>query len=361
MLPAEEREAYLALSLIPGIGPARLDHLSKVFGSYRGALGAPLGLLRSVPGMSVAAATAVVDRDRTTLGKLLRDSEAVGGRVLLPTDSEFPRSLLTIEDPPVWLFALGRLDLLGTAALAVVGSRHPTGYGIEVTRTVAGTAAQAGITIVSGMARGLDAVAHWAAVEQPGGTVGVLGNGLGVIYPAANERLYTRVAESGLLVTEFPPGERPNAGSFPRRNRLIAALARATLVVEGSVKSGALITADAALNQGKEVFAVPGPVTSRLSEGTNALIRDGATPYLEPADLASCFPELEAYRRPEAAIGVTGQRPRRILEALDGVPRSVDALALELGLAPHEVLGTLSELEVAGLADRGPAGFTRAS
>ena len=157
---------------------------------------------------------------------------------------------------------------------------------------LAGAVAQAGVVIVSGMARGLDAVAHTAALDAGGATIGVLGNGLGVIYPAANRALYERVASDGLLVTEFPPGERPNVGSFPRRNRLISGLSRVTVVVEAAVGSGALITAGAALDQGREVMAVPGNITSPLSAGSNRLIRDGAAPVLEPADLLQHFPEF---------------------------------------------------------------------
>lgn len=360
MLPADERRAYVALALIPGIGPARLNNVRQVFGSYRGALAAPFALLCTVPAMSRAAATAVANRDPDVLDRVDQALDRVSGRILTPFDPDFPRSLTTIEDPPVLLFAQGRLELFERPTIAIVGSRHPTPYGVDVTRSAAGAAAGAGITVVSGMARGLDAVAHWAAVDRPGGTIGVLGNGLGVVYPAANRTLYSRVAAEGLLVTEHSPGERPNAGSFQRRNRLIAGLARATLVVEGGEKSGALITAGAAIDQGRDVLVVPGQITSRLSMGTNAWLRDGATPYLEPADLWRLFPEVAA-PKDQPARSIASQQPRRVLEVLDGVPRTVDDLADELGLPPGEVAGALTELEVVGLADRGPAGFTRSA
>ncbi len=358
MLPTEEHRAYLALALIPGIGPARLGNLRQAFGSYRGALAAPFGLLRTVPAMTRAAATAVANRDQAAVDRVEESLHRLGGRVITPLDLEFPAGLSAIVDPPVMLFAEGRVELLDRLTVAIVGSRHPTHYGIEVTRMVAGLAAGAGIAVASGMARGLDAVAHWAAVGQPGGTIGVLGNGLGVIYPAANRSLYRRVAVEGLLVTEYPPGERPHGGSFQRRNRLISGLARATIVVEGREGSGALITAGAASDQGRDVLAVPGPITSRLSQGPNALVRDGATPYLGPADLWRLFPEVGSEAIPtERAVLI--HRPRRVLETLDGVPRTVDDLAEVLGWAPADIAGALTELEVVGLAERGPAGFIR--
>ena len=244
-----------------------------------------------MPGISGPCASAIKATPLSAGRRLVEDAERLGARILIPDDAGFPPLLRTIAEPPPVLFALGNLALLERPALAVVGSRDHTGYGETVARSVAAQAARAGIVVVSGMARGLDAVAHTAALDAGGATVGVLGNGLGVIYPAANRRLYERVAANGLLLTEFPPGERPHAGSFPRRNRLISGLARVTLVVEAAVGSGALITAGAALDQGREVLAVPGPITSAVSAGTNRLIRDGATPYLEPVDLFTHYPE----------------------------------------------------------------------
>jgi DNA processing protein len=309
--------------------------------------------------MNRAAASAIVARDHSAIDRVLESLQRLGGRAITPLDLEFPAGLRAIPDPPVVLFAEGRMELLDRVTVSIVGSRHPSGYGVDVTRTIASMAARAGITVASGMARGLDAVAHWAAVSEPGSTIGVLGNGLGVIYPAANRTLYRRVAQDGLLITEFAPGERPNAGSFQRRNRLISGLARATIVVEGRQGSGALITAHAAVDQGREVIVVPGPITSRLSDGPHGLLRNGAKPYLGPEDFWQSFPDISpAAVQVERTVLI--HRPRRVLETLDGVPRTVDALAEELGWSPADVAGALTELEVVGLADRGPAGFTRA-
>jgi DNA processing protein len=225
-----------------------------------------------------------------------------------------------------------------------------------------GLAAAAGIVVVSGMARGLDAVAHEQALGLRGGTVGVLGNGLGVVYPAANRRLYERMAATGLLLTEFPPGERPNAGSFPRRNRLISGLASVTVVVEAAAASGALITAGTAADQGREVLAVPGPITNPTSVGTNRLIRDGATPYLEPDDLLRHYPG--ATRGPAAvgpaapsleavpALAGTGADLARVAAALGRDGAAIDEVAARAGMPLSEVMGHLSALEIAGFAEQ---------
>jgi DNA processing protein len=221
------------------------------------------------------------------------------------------------------------------------------------------------VVVVSGMARGLDAVAHTAALDAAGGTIGVLGNGLGVVYPAANRALYDRVAAHGLLLSEFPPGERPRAGSFPRRNRLISGLSRVTVVVEAAVGSGALITAGTALDQGREVMAVPGNITSAVSAGCNRLIRDGAAPMLEAADLLQHFPELASVPSRTPAPSST-PLPEALLPAereLAGLfgPDAVhpDELALKSKRPIGEVLGLISGLEIAGVIEQCPGRLFR--
>ena len=369
MLPTtDERVAYIALALVPGIGPTRLDSLKQVCGSWSGALSAPFAFLSTIPSMNAAAATAIATADPDRVKQLFDQLAKLGAFVSTPFDSDFPPPFREIDVPPPLLFGLGRRELLTGPKVAIVGSRHPSAYGVAVTRDLAKTMAECGLAVVSGMARGLDAVAHWAAVAVEGRTIGVLGNGLGVIYPAANRTLYERVGREGLLLTEFPPGERPNAGSFARRNRLISALARATVVVEAAAKSGALTTAQNAMDQGKDVFGVPGPITSRTSVGVNRLIQEGATPYLEPYDVLERYPEVPASiraayrdgRREEAVVGPLRDDVRRVLELIDGAPRTLEALAVELKLAPAAVLQAVSELEIEGLVDREPTGFRRA-
>src|SRR5690606_32088757 len=274
-----------------------------------------------------------------------------------------------------------------TPAVAIVGSRDHTAYGADVCRMIARAAAGCGVTVVSGMARGLDAVAHRSALEAGGATIGVLGNGLGVIYPAANRELYEAVGGAGLLLTEFPPGERPFPGSFPRRNRLISGLAQVTVVAEAAQGSGALITAGTALDQGRDVMAVPGPITSRTSAGTNAPLRDGAEPPLSMEDLLAHFPgavdtALEPGGRAPSAAGrhapVTGPTAT-ITSAPPAEPAPVpipaefsavagclgrelvhiDAISIVSGQPPGEVLAVLAQLELIGAVEQHPGGLFR--
>ena len=356
-----ERAAHVALALTPGVGSARMRSLQQACGSAGGALAAPFAFLCTVPGISRACATAVSQRRLAQGEEVLAAAEAIGAVVLLPSDQGFPAALHDIPDPPAVLFALGDPTLLARPAAAVVGSRSPSGYGVTACRQVSAEAASAGLVVVSGMARGLDAVAHTEALDRGGATIGVLGNGLGVIYPSANRLLYERVAREALLLTEHPPGERPHAGSFPRRNRLISGLARVTVVVEAAAGSGALITADCALEQGRDVMALPGPINSPVSVGTNRLLRDGAMPYLEPGDLAACFPELQPRRVRETATQDAVREPtpvstdaRAVLDVLALEPVAIDALATRLDRPAAALLAALCELEMAGLVAQLP-------
>ena len=358
----DQRLAYLALVQVSGMGPARLQTLLDACHTPLGAHSAPFAFLRTLPGITSACATEI---KRTPLAAGLRLTEladSAGARVLIPDDAEFPAPLRTIPDPPPVLFARGGLTLLERPAVAIVGSRDHSAYGEVVARSIASQAARAGIVVVSGMARGLDAVAHAAALDAGGTTIGVLGNGIGVIYPAANRALYERVAAGGLLLTEFPPGERPHAGSFPRRNRLISGLARVTVVAEAAIGSGALITAGTALDQGHEVVAVPGPITSPVSAGSNRLIRDGATPYLEPMDLFQHYPEAGPVAE-EPAVPAPGTRPlpdtltpaeRELAGQLAAEPVPLDALIGRSGRPVGDLLALLCALELNGVAEQLP-------
>jgi DNA processing protein len=344
------------------MGPTRLQTLLDFGKTAIGAHSAPFELLCTLPGLSRAFVSAMKETPLDT-GRVVAESAAkLGVEILLPTDAGYPELLINIPDPPPVLFALGDASLMQRPAAAVVGSRDHSSYGAEICRAVAATAAQNGVTIVSGMARGLDAIAHTAALDSGGTTIGVLGNGHGVVYPAANRALYERVAAQGLLLSEFSPGERPHAGSFPRRNRLISGLSRVTVVVEAAGGSGALITAGTALDQGREVMAVPGNITSSVSVGANRLIRDGATPLLEPGDLLQYYPEL-ARSTPASSVVRPSERPlpatlssdERALAGLFGAdPIHPDQLANRSKRPVGEILGILCGLEIAGVVEQGP-------
>ena len=352
-----ERAAWVALALAPGIGYQRLAAIVAASGSASGAWSAPLALWCSATGLSASAVSAARRGSPADGQRLIEAVHALGGKVLLPWDDDFPARLRDIPDPPPFLCALGRLEHLGRPAVAVVGSRNPTSYGARACREIAGLAAASGLAVVSGLARGLDALAHEAALDADGATIGVLGNGIDVVYPAANRRLYDRVSRDGLLLSEFPPGERPRAGWFPRRNRLVSGLASVTVVVEAAGKSGALVTASAALDQGREVLAVPGPIDSPTSTGTNRLIRDGAGPYLEAQDLFAHYPGVEPAPRPPASGPRRAPCGEPLCSALATGPLTLDALVSQSGLGTAAALTRLTALELEGVLARRPDGL----
>ena len=275
-------------------------------------------------------------------------------RVSVLGESGFPTKALTVRPQPQQLYVRGDAGVLERRMVAIVGARDPSPYGMKVAWEAARACVQAGLVVVSGMARGLDAVAHQAALDAGGGTIGVLGNGLGVIYPTANRALYTRVRDGGCLLTEFPPGEKPSAGSFPRRNRLISGLSQVTLVVEAREKSGALITARSATEQGRDVLAVPGPITSPVSAGCNQLIQHGAKPALGLRDV------LEEYGIPLADVPSAAlptrlsDDERRVLDILALGSEHVDQVARRLAQPAAETLAVLTSLEIRGLVQQEP-------
>jgi len=295
------------------------------------------------------------------------DVERSGVRVITAFDPEYPPLLLEIADPPFVLFASGSLDRLRLPAVSVVGSREATRYGRDVAQRLGRELSAAGVTVVSGFARGVDAAAHEAALEGAGGTVAVLGCGVDVDYPREHRRLRERVeASGGLFLTEYPPGEEPRPQNFPIRNRIIAGLASGVVVVEASRRSGSLITARLANDFGRDVFAVPGSVFSDTSVGAHALLRDGAILCTGAADvLTELFPsigklEASAVAAPDVAtlrgadVGVLRDLSvdaRRLLEAIArDEPVSADELSRSLDLPAAAVLAGLFELEGAGLA-----------
>jgi DNA processing protein len=268
-----------------------------------------------------------------------RERLAADGYRFLPRSApEFPPWLRAIHDPPPGLFVRGEaeLELLGRPAVAIVGARACSGYGASVARSLARELAAAGLVVVSGLARGIDAEAHRGALEAKGATVAVLGCGIDRDYPAAHAELARRIAAAGLIVSEYAPGVEPAPWRFPARNRIVAGLCAATVVVEARERSGALITADLALEEGREVFTVPGEITSALSAGTNDLLKLGASPLTSAADvLSSLGIELE-------------QEDAESSPLLELLPASADELARRTGLGAGEIARSLVELELQG-------------
>jgi len=361
----DEIAAYLALAQVPGIGAARLRTLVAAFESAAAALRAPHGAIAALPGFSRAAATAIRAAALEAGHQILDALDRLGACVLLFDDPAFPPLLTEVPDPPALLFAWGDRTLLARPAAGIVGSRDHSPYGADAARLLAAGVARAGVVVVSGMARGIDAIAHAAALDAGGASVGILGNGFGVIYPAVNRALYERMVARGCLVTELPPGERPHAGAFPKRNRLISGLAGVTVVIEAAPGSGALITADCALDQGRAVLAVPGPITSLTSLGCNKLIQQGAKPAIVAADI------LEELGLPGTVQGTAEQAPevgaparppppdlsalqRSLWETLRSEPRHVDVLVATAGADTGAVLTALTELEMRGVVKQEP-------
>jgi DNA processing protein len=259
-----------------------------------------------------------------------------------------PPLLQAIHDPPAKLYlrGAGGRDLLARAAVAIVGARACSPYGAQVARMLGRELAAAGLVVVSGLARGIDGEAHRGALEARGTTVAVLGCGIDRDYPATHASLAREIAEGSLLVSEYEPGVEPAPWRFPARNRIVAGLCAATVVVEARERSGALITADFALEEGREVFAVPGEITSALSAGTNALLRLGATPLTSAADVLE-FLGLDSTSVPRPAISDVAA------SLLERLPAAVDELVRASGLSAGEVAAALAELELAGLAAEG--------
>jgi len=281
----------------------------------------------------------------------LRDLAAAGFRWLARSDPRFPPRLKAIHDPPPGLFIRdeGDPELLSCAAIAIVGARACTDYGAHVARLLGRELASAGVNVVSGLARGIDGWAHRGAIEGRGTTIAVLGCGIDRDYPRAHAALAAQIAEHGLVVSEYPPGVVPAPWRFPARNRIVAGLAAATVVVEARERSGALITADLALDEGREVLAVPGEITSGLSRGTNALLRLGATPVTSADDVLEALGLIRPEQPREAPPPETPAAV--VLAAIEAGAATADQIARRAGLAPGVVAAALIELELSGLVE----------
>jgi DNA processing protein len=267
-------------------------------------------------------------------------------RIVEAADAGYPGSLRDLSDPPSRLWALGRWELAGASpVVAIVGTRNATQYGERVTRELARALARGGACVVSGMARGIDAIAHRAALDETGRTIAVLGTGVDVPYPVGHRTLHDTIAQRGLLLAEFPPATRAFRGCFPRRNRIIAALASVTIVVEAGVKSGALNTADAALQLGRTVAAVPGPIDAPQSEGSNGLLRDGAVVIASVADALALVGLTAALRVPREFADTDVSA---VWAALGGGPLDSDTLCATSGLPAQRCMAAVTELELQG-------------
>jgi DNA processing protein len=339
------RDLLIAWSLLPFLTPSRTRLLLEYFDPITLACDASLDTLQGLLSVDHSQASLVKHPLRSELaGKVaaLRES------VVTLEDPAYPPLLREIIDPPLVLHCRGDRSLLEKPAVAVVGSRRASPYAINAARHLATELTRAGLVIVSGLARGVDAAAHSAALEHDGDTIAILGTGIDVVYPRSNAKLFERIAARGLILSEFPPGTPPLAANFPMRNRVISGLCAGTVIVEATSRSGSLITARTAAEQGREVFAVPGSIFSAGSEGTHRLIQYGAKLVHDANDILD---ELPGQRRLSAAKAA--EEPESILsEVLAAFSRSeakdIETAATELGKKPSEIAEPLLQLELGG-------------
>lgn len=341
---------WVGFNIVRGVGPTRLRALLDYFGDVERAWHAPVEGLRSA-GLdrrsleNLLEARAALDLDRE-----LERIAAVGARVLTWESPGYPRLLREIPDPPPVLYVKGTIVEEDAWAVAVVGTRRASSYGREVTRRLTATLARSGITIVSGLARGIDAEAHRAALKAAGRTIAVLGCGIDRMYPPEHRKLADQIIAHGALVSDYPLGTKPEGSNFPPRNRIISGLSLGVLVTNAGARSGALITADFAAEQGRDVFAVPGSILGRGSAGTNALIRDGATIVLGPEDILEELNLTMVAEQAEARqVLPADETEAQLLNHLSAEPTHVDELRQQSGLPISQVTSTLALMELKGM------------
>jgi len=359
----DERTAYIALNLMEGIGPVGVRALVTALGSAAAVFEAPAGELQRATGIGTAAADRILaQRGTLAVEAEIERAEAVGVRIVTMLDPEYPEALKQIHDPPLALYMRGRLQSRDRHAVAIVGTRRPTHYGIQTAGRLAFQLAQSGFTLVSGLALGIDTAAHEGALRAGGRTLAVIGSGLNRLYPDENRKLADRIAEQGAVLSEFPMDRPPDKTTFPMRNRIVSGLSAGVLVVEAGRRSGATITADQALSQGRDVFSVPGRIDSYASQGTNALLKQGAIPVTGVDDIlehyatllphhASPSPDAAALPRPD----LSPDEARLVALVGQGV-EDADTLIRTSGLAPATVNAALIALELKRVARARPGG-----
>ncbi len=335
---------WLRLGLVPGIGSATLIRLLTAFGSPEAVLAWGRNALQ--PHLTSTQRDALVaGPDPSLLAETLAWLDQPGNSLLTLGDPDYPKPLLEIADPPALLYCKGRRDLLGRPGLGIVGSRNATPQGLRDAEAFALALSDAGLTIVSGLALGIDAAAHRGGLAGSGSSIAVVGTGLDRIYPARNKALAHKLAEQGLILSEFALGTPPLPGHFPSRNRLISGLARGVLVVEATTDSGSLITARVAAEQGREVFAIPGSIHSPLARGCHALLKQGAKLVESAADILD---ELAWQQRITPPAHLSVAPPDLVLDAMDGAPVTLDTLAQRSGLTLDALSAKLLTLELEG-------------
>lgn len=366
-----ERSYWLAWSKVPGVGAVLLKRLQAQFGRLEAAWASSAEDLAQVEGIGSQTASAIAaGRDKLDPEKLLQTHEKKNPNFLTPADSNYPHLLFEVSDPPPVLYYRGQEGLIRelkwTPAIAIVGTREPSDYGRRWTRKLSATLAQNGFFVISGLADGIDAEAHRSCIEAGGKTISVLGTGVDVVYPNINRRLYDQVLQTGLSLSEYPAGTQPDRAHFPRRNRIVAGLSRAVLVIEAPIKSGALITAHLAHDYGRDVYALPGSLDNPKSKGCLALINKGAKIILGEAELLEMLgrlPKLEDSQQSEILqlplldLGSDLQQVLQVLQTCQTTQEQAmpfDHIVEKTGMETAVVTSTLLQLELLGLVEQLP-------
>ncbi len=351
---------WMALSFVPGLGSKGLHQLVAHYGSPKEVFSACSG--RGQEHHFVGRKNVLVGLKKPTpfyekAGTLLQRLVAAGAEAICPDDHSYPQLLKQIADPPAIIYVQGRIELLNSLSVAMVGSRAATSYGKRCSFMLARDLAASGLTVVSGLASGIDSEAHSGALSVQGATVGVLGCGLDVVYPRNNRNLYERIRNEGLLVSEYPLGTKPDPFRFPARNRIISGLSRGVVVVEAARRSGSLITAEMALDEGRDVFAVPGQIDSLKSAGTHCLLQQGARLIQSAEDICN---ELQVTRFRDdtfkntdepAAASMLDPAAKKLFDAIDVYSCSRNTLIAASGMGPAKVTELLLLLELEGLVE----------
>lgn len=341
---------WVGFNKVAGIGPTRLAALLKLCGSIEAAWQASIQQMKQA-GLDRRSQTNLLEARRTlNLAKVWQQVEGADVTVLTWDDAAYPNNLREIDAPPPVLYVRGNLDLQDDMAVAIVGTRRASAYGREIAHLSASEFAHNKVTVVSGLALGVDAIAHKATLEAGGRTIAVLGSGVDQLYPAQNRELAQRIIEHGAVISEYPLGTRPEASNFPPRNRIISGLSRGVVVIEAGVQSGSLITATFAADQGRDVFAVPGSILHPGSAGCNALIRDGAIPFLSVNDVLDHldFAQLKTQSAVRHAVPLDPLEGE-LMATLSHEPCHVDDLVRRLSWSSAQVSSTLTMMELKGM------------
>ncbi len=347
---------WVALRQVCGVGNVIYKILINHFNSPEKIFNASFEELKIIEGVNVKAVDAIINFK--PVDEIDREIDAIESKkidIVTFNSPDYPENLKNIYDPPPFLYVKGRLLKEDKNAVAVVGSRNASEYGIKVTKEISRNLASFGITIVSGMARGIDSVAHTAAIQGGGRTIAVLGSGIDVIYPPENIKLYNRIIENGAVVSEYQMGTKPNSYNFPPRNRIISGISLGVLVAEASPKSGSLITARLALDQGRDVYAVPGNVYSYKAKGTHTLLKSGAKLVDGAGDIAEELNiEVNPLKEIKAESPELSPDLQKIYDLLQDEPKHIDDIILKTGFSSSRISAMLLELELGGILKQMP-------